>query len=653
MCGICGVWDPAGFSDFDAKKIAHEMGNAMEHRGPDGEGIWQEDDLLFVHRRLAVIDTSTAGDQPMTSACGRFVIVFNGEIYNYQSIRDELERDKQAPSWRGHSDTETILSAFSVYGVKDTLQKLVGMFSIALWDRQDRTMVLARDRAGEKPLYYTSKDNRLIFGSDLSSFLAYPRFSPKLDRRAPKTFLRYGYIPAPFTIYEDVHKLEPGQYATVRLGPQGFDLKHETYWSLEECVELQNTDTGSDAERLASVEEVLQTAVQDQMISDVPLGAFLSGGIDSSLIVSLMQKVSQKPVKTFTIGFNDTAFDESVQAREVAKHLKTDHTEMILEPKDIMDVIPELPNIYSEPFADSSQLPTYLVAKLARQSVTVALSGDAGDEVFSGYNRYLSAYQTWKKASKIPRVLRSGLARTALAKSPAFWDNAFNRLTPILPKKFHIRTPGDKAHKLAGVLALDRGEDFYAKLTNVCHNPEALLLHDAELPALVSRPEDWPECEEFQQVMMAVDFKTYMVDDILVKVDRAAMASSLETRAPFLDHRVVSKAWSMPFDFKAKGGVGKWPLRQILYKYVPQDLIDRPKMGFGIPVGEWMRGPLRAWAEEQIDPERLRREKIFNPDAVAAIWEEHLSGARNWQHVLWNIFMFQAWQAKVHPNGLS
>lgn len=653
MCGICGIWDPAGFRAFDAKEVAHAMGSAIEHRGPDGEGIWQERDLLFVHRRLAVIDTSPAGDQPMISPCGRFAIVFNGEIYNHRTIRDELERDKQAPNWRGHSDTETILAAFQVYGVKRTLQKLVGMFSIALWDREDRSLILARDRAGEKPLYYTTRDNMLIFGSDLNSFRAVPTFTPKLDRRAPKTFLRYGYIPAPFTIYKDVHKLEAGHYATVRLSKEGFAFTHDTYWSLEECVRSTPSNQRSDTERLSTLEKVLQRSVEDQMLSDVPLGAFLSGGIDSSLIVALMQKVSKETVKTFTIGFSDKTYDESIYARDVAQHLKTDHTEMILEPSDITDVIPKIPNIYSEPFADSSQLPTYLVSKLARESVTVALSGDAGDEIFAGYNRYLNAYQAWKKLSRIPPPVRSVIARATLSQSPAFWDKAFNIFSPILPKKLHIRGAGDKAHKLAGVLSLNRAEDFYAKLTNVCQNPEAFLLEDTELPSFINRPQDWPDFQPFQQVMMAVDFKTYMADDILVKVDRAAMANSLETRAPFLDHRVISEAWSMPFDFKARDGVGKWPLRQILYKYVPQELIDRPKMGFGIPIGEWMRGPLREWAEAQINPERLRREQIFNPEAIAEIWAEHLSGERNWQHVLWNVFMFQSWQEATHPDGLN
>ena len=624
------------------------MAERIAHRGPDHFGVWFEFDagVVLAHRRLAILDLSSAGNQPMVSMSGRYVITFNGEIYNHLLLRKELESE----SWRGHSDTETLLAGIEKWGAERTLRKAVGMFAFALWDRAERTLVLARDRMGEKPIYYGWQRNTFLFGSELTALRAHPAFQGEIDRDALTLLLRLGNIPSPYCIYRGIRKLPPGtmfRLAGNRSAPTVRELREpEPFWSLRAEVARGRSEQRilNDHEAVEALQLRLNEAVGQQMIADVPLGALLSGGVDSSTVTALMQAQSSRPVKTFTIGFRDQRYNEAEYAKSVARHLGTEHTELYVTPDDARAVIPRLPALYSEPFADASQVPTFLVAQLARQKVTVALSGDAGDELFGGYNHYFWGSSIWQKLVRpVPSAIRSMAAEVLTAVSPRAWNRLFGSVAGLLPSRLRVAEPGDKALKLARLLVARSPEDIYCGLLSHWNKPSDVVIGATEPPTLLTTPTALPELPEFEHRMMYFDQAGCLPDDILVKVDRAAMGVSLETRAPYLDHRVVELAWRLPLSMKMRHGQGKWVLRQVLYKYVPKALIERPKKGFGVPIDAWLRGPLRPWAEELLDQGRLKRQGFFNPDPIRRRWAEHVAGARNWQYCLWDVLMFQAW----------
>lgn len=653
MCGLTGFWQPGGCVREEAAATVHRMADTLVHRGPDDGGVWVDAaaGVALGHRRLAILDLSPAGHQPMVSGSGRFVIAFNGEIYNHLELRALLENggagQTAVSQWRGHADTETLLAAIEAWGVEPTLKRCVGMFAFALWDRQMRTLTLARDRLGEKPLYYGWQRGVLLFGSELKALRAHPAFAGEIDRGALALFFRHNVVPAPYSIYRGIRKLPPGTYLnlTEAQARGGEWPEPVAYWSLAEVVANgQRTPlAGSDVDAAAELERLLRQAVAGQMVADVPLGAFLSGGIDSSTVVALMQAQSDRSVRTFSIGFHEAGYNEAQHAAAVARHLGTDHTELYVTPEQAMAVIPKLSALYDEPFADSSQIPTFLVAQLARQHVTVALSGDGGDELFGGYTRYFLAYSIWQRLAWVPRGVRGALARGLAAASPAAWDRVFAALYLWVPDRLRFANPGDKLHKLAHILQVGSPEAVYRALVSHWTERERLVLGAQEPPTVLTQPEAWPAVDDFRHRMMALDAVSYLPDDILVKVDRAAMGVSLETRVPLLDHRVVEFAWRLPLSMKIRQGQGKWLLRQVLYKYVPKELIERPKMGFGVPIDHWLRGPLREWAEDLLDERRLREEGFIDPAPVRQKWREHLSGQRNWQYHLWDVLMWEAW----------
>lgn len=646
MCGLAGFLTLSGALESDEfKSILKCMTDTIIQRGPDAEGYWinEEQGIALGHRRLSILELSKAGAQPMQSACGRYVIVYNGEIYNHLALRNELKTTSQ---WRGNSDTETLLEAISQWGVSRALQRSNGMFAFALWDKKEKKLILARDRMGEKPLYYgwqgEGKYITFLFGSDLAALKRHPTFINEVNRDALALYMRHNCIPAPYSIYKNIYKLAPASILEVSL--QDRQPKIQNYWSLLEVAEngVKNPFNGTEKEAVDELEAVLKKAVNQQMLSDVPLGAFLSGGIDSSTIVSLMQSQSSRPVKTFTIGFNNDDYNEAEHAKAVAKHLGTEHTELYVTPQQALDVIPKLPKLYSEPFADSSQIPTFLVSQLARQHVTVSLSGDADDELFAGYNRYIQTHNQWNKLSYLPLPLRKTLSKSIYGIAPKQWNTLINPLQKALPQSLQLSNFGEKIHKAAGVLSSKDIEEVYLKL--VTHwQPNEIVLGATEPNTYLSG--NMPNIDRLNSVerMMFLDSITYLPDDILVKVDRAAMGVSLETRTPFLDHQVINFAWQLPFELKLKNGVGKWALREVLYRYVPKELIERPKMGFGVPIDTWLRGPLKDWAEELLDENQLRQQGFFDPLPIRQKWLEHLSGRRNWQHHLWDVLMFQAW----------
>lgn len=713
MCGLTGFLGGGPWGRADAARpLLQRMGDAIATRGPDGFGAWHDaPGIGLAHRRLAVLELSEAGHQPMVSACGRYVIAFNGEIYNHLELREELDRhaslamaggsegavmdsprhceeaqstwqsstavpvqppslDRHGPAalamtegddrgvaeqptrqssglrWRGHSDTETLLAGFTAWGIRATVQRCVGMFAIAVWDRAERMLTLGRDRLGEKPLYYGWQGQGdgacFLFGSELSALKAHPAFAAGINRDALCLLMRHNYIPAPHSIYQGIHKLPPGHLLTVSLARREPVL--EAYWSLPAVAVagMARPFAGTDAQAVDELEALLKDAVRQQMVADVPLGAFLSGGIDSSTVVALMQAQSSRPVKTFTIGFDEEGYNEAVHAKAVARHLGTDHTELYVTPQQALDVIPRLPQLYCEPFSDSSQVPTFLVSQLARQHVTVSLSGDAGDELFAGYNRYVQGHHRWGTVNRIPRHLRKLAASGVLSVSPNHWSSLLGPIQPALPQRWRMANIGEKLHKAAGVLASRSVDELYLGL--VTHwEPEGLVLGGREpLTHLRGNPLPLKGLDAVQR-MMALDAITYLPDDILVKTDRAAMGVSLEGRVPFLDHRVVEFAWRLPQHLKLRDGVGKWALRQVLYRHVPRELVERPKMGFGVPIDSWLRGPLRDWAESLLDESRLRQGGYLNPAPIRQKWAEHLSGQRNWQYHLWDVLMFQAW----------
>lgn len=639
MCGIAGFVGSglSGGSADALRATALKMANAITYRGPDDHGVWVDEDrgVGLSHRRLSIIDLSPAGHQPMTSASGRLVIVYNGEVFNFAELRVDLE--KKGIKFRGHSDTEVILEACEVWGVEETAKRLIGMFAFAIWDRKDRTLSLVRDRLGIKPLYWGSFNKAVIFGSELKALKEHPLFEAEIDRDALTLFLRHNYIPGPHSIYRGVRKQRPG--TIVRFEGSG-KFTERAFWTLEAVASdgLKNQRVSTDDQAVADLEKLLLDAVGRRMVADVPLGAFLSGGIDSSLVVALMQAQSSKAVKTFSIGFAEKDFNEAPYAAAVAKHLGTEHTELVVTPQQALDVIPRLPYIYDEPFADSSQIPTFLVSELARRHVTVSLSGDGGDELFAGYNRYQFSQAVCRQISPLPPALRRTAAKLLRVLTPGQWNALFSPL----PARMRLPQAGDKLHKLAGVLESEIDE-IYLRLLSHWTEPEKIVI-DGHEPATILRDEFVKDrIPDPVQRMQYLDTLTYLPDDILVKVDRASMAVSLEARVPLLDHRVVAFAWSLPRRMHQRDGQSKWILRQVLYKHVPKSLIERPKMGFGVPIDSWLRGPLRDWAESLIDESRLRREGFLRPEPIRQKWREHLSGQINWSYLLWDVLMFQAW----------
>lgn len=647
MCGIAGFWTRTASEHDTAQATLSRMTDSVAHRGPDDAGAWFDPaaGVALGHRRLAIVDLSEHGRQPMVSECGRFVMTFNGEIYNCRELRDALEAEGRAPAWRGHSDTEILLAAFVAWGVDRTLERAVGMFALALWNRQSRVMTLARDRVGEKPLYYARVGDGIVFASELKALRAYPGFDARaIDRDALCLYLRYACVPAPHTIYENVRKLPAGSYVQLEL-PEVWPAPRR-YWTLEQVIGRGRAYPfeGSPEAAVDELDRLLRDAVHGQMMADAPLGAFLSGGVDSSAIVALMQAQSSKPVRTFTVGFDDATYDEAVHAKAVARHLGTEHTEIVVTAARALELVPKLPTIYDEPFADASQIPTYVVAQTTREHVKVALSGDGGDELFGGYTRYFLTPRLWSRLRRVPSGMRKRIASALYSLRPDHADQFAALFQGAWSPGARDGTRiGERLHKLANVMGAQSRTDLYRLLLSSVHHPERLALSGRELPTRVDTPEAWSVDLEFAEQVMAVDALTYLPDDILAKVDRAAMAVSLETRMPFLDHRVVGFVWSLPLSMRIPEDKPKWLLRQLLYRYVPREIIDRPKQGFCAPVGEWLRGSLRDWAQALLDPARLRDEGFLDATRVDRMWQQHLSGRMNWQHPLWTVLMFQAW----------
>ena len=621
MCGFAGFFGEP-IESFD--KVLGRMA-ALRHRGPDDSGMWYDESAMIglAHTRLSIVELSKAGHQPMVSSDGRFVLVFNGEIYNHLTLRKSVDKAKCSSSWHGTSDTESLLEYIVVFGVEKALIAMTGMFSFALWDRDTKQITLARDRMGEKPLYYGLNNGVLFFGSELTALKAHKDFKGEVCRESLSSFTSFGYIPSPKSIYRGIYKLSAGCYTTISCNGRNENFEEQQYWKPVSIFEQGSIEREnySDSESIALLNEKLLEVVSSQMLSDVPLGAFLSGGVDSSAIVSLMKEVSVSPVKTFAIGFEDEKFDEANYAKDVARHLGTEHSELYLRSKDALELIPSLSSIYDEPFADSSQLPTYFVSKLAKESVTVALSGDGGDELFGGYNHYQFAPKIWNSLRYFP----GGVRRAASSLLKKYWNNpskAFRKILDIVPAK-------------------DRETFYFSLLVNWQHSDDVVL--EANNRYGFSEAICNANIKEFKKWMMTADLIQYVTDDILVKVDRAAMANSLETRVPLLDHRIIELAAKLPLNQKIRNGTGKWILREVLYKYVPRKLIERPKKGFSVPLGNWLRGPLREWAESLLNERRLREEGYFNSVKVRYFWEQHLAEKGDYSARIWNILMFQAW----------
>ena len=657
MCGIIGCIDS---TSKDVRRILQPMVEALHHRGPDASGVWVDSGLGIGlgHTRLSILDLSEEGAQPMVSESGRYVITFNGEVYNFGDLRVELEQGGH--SFRGHSDTEVMLAAFEEWGIEKSVSRFGGMFAFAVWDRLERKLTVARDRVGKKPLYYGWLGNSFVFSSELKALHGHPQFSRQVDPSVLALYLRFNYVPAPYCIYKGLYKLPAGCLFTLPIDQvdETRDLspfpddQHERkplrYWSAREVAQngCEYPYRGTESDAISELKQLLVEAVRLRMVADVPLGAFLSGGVDSSLVVALMQEQSPRPVKTFTIGFDEQDFDEAVYAKRVARHLHTDHTELYVRPSEAMTVIPRLPELYDEPFSDSSQIPTFLLAQLARQHVTVSLSGDGGDELFGGYNRYLLCRRISRTLFSFPSVIRNGLASGIRMVSPAQWNTLLGSVMPFLPMRFRMAHPGDKLTKLSELLRSSDPEGVYYGLVSHWKDPNSVVLNSVPLTTPLSDQHARADVPTNIEQMMYLDLVTYLPDDILVKVDRASMGVSLECRNPLLDHRVVEFAWRLQARLKIRDGQGKWVLRQVLDKYVPRHLVERPKTGFGIPIHSWLRGPLREWAESLLDEQRLRAEGFFDAAAIRQKWTEHLSCQRDWHYYLWDVLMFQAWKER-------
>ena len=639
MCGIGGFVDPAPNPRLPAfSALATRMADTLVARGPDDSGVWvdQTHGIGLAHRRLSVIDLSASGHQPMLSADGRYVLVYNGELYNFQELRADLVAQGQV--FYGNSDSEVLVEACAAWGVEQTVRRSLGMFAFGVWDRQERCLTLVRDRIGIKPLYWARFGQVFLFGSELKALRAHPCFDAQLDPRMVIPFLRYDYIPAPHSIYRGVYKLEPGCLLQVRPSHEPCITR---YWDLAH-VARQGTEAplqADDEQALDQLETLLSDAVQRRMVADVPLGAFLSGGIDSSTIVALMQQYSARPIKTFTIGFQEVARDESQHAQHIARHLGTDHQTLVVEPSQALDLLPRLPTWYDEPFADTSQVPTCFVSHLARQKVTVALSGDGGDELFAGYKRYLKAARTWRWVSRLPRPLRTVLAQTAGA-LPLLLENA----PACTPKP--ISRLVKHTHQLSRALSLDTADLHDRHLWRHREDPARLVINAAAngVQNLGNIHHAAPTSPmDIVSQMQFFDTLSYLPDNNLTKVDRASMGVGLEVRVPMLDHRLVEFAWTLPPHMKIRAGEGKWLLRQVLYKYVPRELVERPKQGFGAPLSGWLRGPLREWAEDLLSDRALQHSGVFDTPRVRKKWTEHIAGRADWKRPVWNVLMFQAW----------
>jgi asparagine synthase (glutamine-hydrolysing) len=643
MCGIAGYINyPNNNLNVDNQTVINKMLHAIIHRGPDDTGHWisAQHNVVLGHRRLSIIDLTTAGHQPMQSSCGRYVLVFNGEIYNFVALRSELEQ--LGHKFSGHSDTEVVLVAVMQFGLQAAVERFNGMFAFALWDNKLQQLYLVRDRVGIKPLYYGWCKSGFLFGSELKALRAYPDFNSEIDRDVLSLYFKYNYIPAPYSIYKKIYKLLPGTILTIAAGHPDAEIKPVPYWSAVQVIQQPRLHI-STAEATQQLEQLLCDAVKLRMMADVPLGAFLSGGIDSSLVVALMQQQSSQPVKTFSIGFSEDQYNEAEYAKAVADHLHTEHTELYVSPTDAMAVIPQLPILYDEPFADVSQIPTFLVSQLARQKVTVSLSGDGGDELFGGYNRYFWGDNIWRKIKYCPLIMRKLFAILLHSIAPQQWDKVFTLFGFMLPKNMQVQLPGDKIHKLANILTATRSHDLYKQLLVLTNNSDELV-QGGYASALNARLYQKLNSEQsFIEQMMFWDMNYYLPDDILTKVDRASMGVSLEARVPLLDHRVVEFAWQLPLSMKVRNNQGKCLLREVLYQHVPRKLLERPKMGFGVPIGTWLRGSLREWAEDLLNEQRLLCEGYLNPAPIMQKWREHLTGKRNWQYHLWGILMFQSW----------
>ncbi|MCU1430166.1 MAG: asparagine synthase, glutamine-hydrolyzing [Actinomycetia bacterium] len=651
MCGIAGVVERAGASPRsrgDLAALAQRMADRLAHRGPDGSGRWEDVDagVAFAQRRLAVIDLSPTGAQPMTSASGRYVIVCNGELYNFRALRATLEA--QGVRFRGTCDTEVLLGAIETWGLHEALERANGMFAFALWDTRDRTLQLVRDRLGEKPCYYGWAGSAFVFASECKALRAHPAFAAPVDRSVLGSYLRFGYVPQPWCIYEGFRQLPAGSVLTLGPAMRPATLPEPVpYWDARVAVERSAASPfgGSPEDAIDALDELLRDSVRLRLESDVPLGAFLSGGIDSSTVVALMQAQSTTPVRTFSIGSPIEGYDEAVDARAVAKHLGTDHTEVYVTPEEALAVVPELPAVYDEPFADPSQVPTLLVSRLARQSVTVSLSGDGGDELFAGYNRYVLGRAVWKRARHVPPPVRRAASRMLGGISTTTWDRAHTFMSRV-PSGARMRTPGDKIAKLVDVVGERDADAMYVALASAWRDPASVVIGATEAATVVGDPTAWPALDETSR-MMFCDLVSYIPGDSLVKLDRASMAVALEARVPLLDHRLVEFAWQLPLDWKLRNGVSKWALRQVLARYVPTELVDRPKMGFDLPIDAWLRGPLRDWAEGLLSERRLRDDGYFRAEPVRRAWDEHCRGTRNWSYRLWAVLMFQAWRASI------
>ena len=639
MCGVIGFIQ--GRNKTEISNVLNTMSLSLKHRGPDGDGHWidKEKGVGIAHRRLSIIELSSDGNQPMISNNSRFVISFNGEIYNYKELSNELNKD--GIFFNDSSDTRVLLTCIESWGIDKTVSKIVGMFAFSLWDKEKKELTLVRDRMGIKPMYYGWSGSDFVFASELKALCKHPKFSKIINRRSFEFYLRHSCIQSPSSIYENVFSLPPGQILKISLEEVKNRVlnKPKSFWSLSKiCLNGKNNQIYDHNEALTSLEGVLKTSIKDRMISDVSLGAFLSGGIDSSLVVSLMQSQSHNPIKTFSIGFDDNRYNESNYAEKVAKYLKTDHETFQVTPKNAIDTIYKMPELFDEPFADSSQIPTFLVSSMSSKKVTVALSGDGGDELFGGYNRYYWSDNIWGKSEKVPYGLRLKLSKLIKSIPPSRWDKVYKNIYKFLPKKYQYGLPGEKMHKVADVISSKDIGEVYNRLISQCIEKNSYNVNSKifqNMPGLSN-----------SESMMLSDQKFYLPSDILTKVDRASMGSSIEVRVPLLDHRVAEMSWRMPLSTKINNNQGKWALRQILYKYVPQDLVERPKMGFSIPLDDWLRNSLRDWSEDLLSEKKLREGGSFNPNTVRKLWDDHLRKTHNNQHALWTILMFQAWQDK-------
>jgi asparagine synthase (glutamine-hydrolysing) len=645
MCGLCGfILDGSSSDQQQFIKIINVMTERLSHRGPDELGIWSDPDagVYLGHRRLSIIDLSSRGRQPMISNCGNYVITYNGEVFNYKELRIQLLQEGY--SFTGGSDTEVVLAACVVWGVRNAIERLIGMFAFSLLDRRERRLSLVRDRIGIKPLYWHFTSGRIAFASELKALRAMPDWKPEVDRHALASYLRHAYVPTPATIYSGVSKLPPGSILTWMPG-QSPEI--EQYWNPLSQNDLSNHSM-SDDEAIDTLDTLLGDAIKRRMISDVPLGAMLSGGVDSSVVTALMQKHSERPIKTFSIGFNESGYNEAGYASQVARHLGTEHSELYVEPKHALDIIPRLPEIYDEPFADASQIPTFLISELLRKHVTVALSGDGGDELFAGYTRYQWAGKFAYIAKLLPASLRNYFTNVINKYSPQQWNNVLNRL----PQNMRPSHAGDKLYKIASILPLTNEQDIYCRLVSQWPDPAYIMDNANEMKTALSNEYLNTLIPDYISRMQYLDLVTYLPDDILVKVDRASMAVGLEARVPLLDHRIVEFAWAQPLNRKMRSGRGKWLLRQVLYRYVPASIVDRPKMGFGVPIDKWLRGPLKEWAQDLLSAERLRDDGLFTVSNVQKCLQEHMSGHRNHQNRLWVLLMYQAWQDRWLKNGI-